>query len=93
MAMKTNQKRWTIIFRALANINRLKIIALLSDGRAINVGEIAESLEISFKATSNHLILLKNLDVLDAKGTSGHVLYSSNVHMPADFRAAINLLE
>ena len=40
-------KRWTIVFRALANINRLKIIAILSRGHKINVGDIAKNLGIS----------------------------------------------
>ena len=83
---KTNTKRWTVVFRALANINRLKIIEMLSDGRKMNVGEISEDLGISFKATSNHLALLKNLDVLEAQGTAGHVFYSANPQMPNDFQ-------
>lgn len=84
-------KRWTVIFRALANINRLKIITMLCRGRKMNVGDIAENLKISFKATSNHLAILKNLDVLDGRGTDGHVFYSVNYQMPKDFRKAIEL--
>jgi DNA-binding transcriptional ArsR family regulator len=83
-------KRWTVVFRALANINRLKIIGFLSDGRKMNVGDIAESLKISFKATSSHLAMLKNLDVLEAQGMAGHVFYSLNPQMPNDFRKILN---
>ena len=36
-------KRWTVIFRAMANINRLKIIKMLSDGHKMNVSDIAGS--------------------------------------------------
>jgi len=79
-------KRWTLIFRALANINRLKIIKILSDGGKMNAGDIAESLNISFKATSNHLAMLRNLDVLEFQGSAGHVFYSLNPQMPKDFR-------
>ena len=85
-------KRWTVIFRALANINRLKIIKLLSDGRKMNVSDIAGDLKISFKATSNHLAILRNLDVLDAQGVDGHVFYSVNSQMPKDFQKTINLI-
>lgn len=84
-------KRWTVIFRALANINRLKIIKMLSGGKKMNVGDIADSLNISLKATSNHLAILKNLDVLEALGQYGHVFYSLNAKMPGDFQRAINL--
>jgi len=83
-------KRWTIVFRALANINRLKIIRMLSDGRGMSVGDIADTLKISFKATSNHLAILKNLDVLEATGAAGHVFYSLNAGMPRDFRTILN---
>jgi len=88
----TNMKRWTVIFRALANINRLKIIKLLVDGRKMSVTNIAEDLGISFKATSNHLALLKNLDVLEAQGIAGHVFYSFNRQLPKDFQKIIKII-
>ena len=81
-----NIKRWTVVFRTLANDNRLKIINMLAGGNRMNVGDIAADLIISFKATSNHLALLKNLDVLDARGMKGHVFYSINHRMPNDFK-------
>jgi DNA-binding transcriptional ArsR family regulator len=84
-------KRWTIVFRAMANINRLKIIEMLSSVRTKNVGEIAEVLDISFKATSNHLAILKNLDVLDSVGSDGHVFYSLNQKMPSDLKRVVSL--
>ena len=80
-------KRWTVVFRALANANRLKIIQMLSNGEKLHVTDISERLKISFKATSNHLALLKNLDVLEAQGTAGHVFYSLNTRLPKDFEA------
>lgn len=84
-------KRWSVIFRALANVNRLKIIEMLSKNQKLNVGDIAKNLHISFKATSNHLAILKNLDVLEAQGVSGHVFYSLNQHLPKDFHFTIKL--
>ena len=84
-------KRWTQIFKALANINRLKIIKLLSDGRRLDVSDIAAEIGISFTATSKHLILLHNLDVLENKGAQGHVLYSLNRKMLSDVKGAVNL--
>jgi DNA-binding transcriptional ArsR family regulator len=84
-------KRWTIVFKALANINRLKIVGLLADGRKMNVGDIAAALKISFTATSNHLIMLQKLEVLEAEGKSGHVFYFLNPRMPRDFSRSIKL--
>ena len=86
-----NTKRLTVVFRALANANRLKVIKMLLDGRKMNVTEIAETLGISLKATSNHLAILKNLDVLEPKGTDGHVFYSLNPKLPQDFHKVIKI--
>jgi DNA-binding transcriptional ArsR family regulator len=84
-------KRWTLIFKALSNINRLKIIKLLAGSRGLNVTEIADSLKISLNATSKHLIMLNNLEVLENSGKHGHVFYRLNQDLPRDLRRAINL--
>jgi len=64
---------------------------MLADGHKMNVGDIAKSLNISFKATSNHLAILKNLDVLEAQGAEGHVFYSFNQQLPKDFQKIIEI--
>ena len=84
-------KRWTQIFKTLSNVNRLKIIVLLSDGKRRSVSEIAREIRISVKATSKHLILLANIDILDAEGTMGHVFYSTSPNIPKDIGTALKL--
>ena len=84
-------KRWTVVFRALANINRLKIITILSERNSKTVGELARDLDISPKSTSKHLIILKNLDILESRGKDGHVHYSISNRPPRDIRFAIRL--
>lgn len=84
-------KRWTIVFKALSNINRIKIIQMLSSGQALNVTQVAKKLGISLKATSQHLIILQNLNVLDAEGKQGHVFYSLNKNLPQDMKQATKL--
>ena len=86
-------KRWTIIFRALANINRLKIVKFLYRDQRLHVSDISDKLGISFKATSNHLALLKNLNVVEAHGVAGHVFYSINQQLASDMQKAINLFQ
>ena len=83
-------KRWATIFRALANINRLLIVKMLLGGKRMNVTDIARELDISLTSTSNHLALLKNLDVLEARGTEGHVYYFLSPDLPEDFRKIID---
>ena len=82
---------WTLIFKALANINRLKIIQLLVNGAGMDVGSIAWELKISAKATSKHLIILANLEVLSSRGSANHVFYMLNKDIPANFERAIRL--
>ncbi|MEK7479451.1 MAG: ArsR family transcriptional regulator [Patescibacteria group bacterium] len=91
--MEVKIKRYTVIFRALANGNRLKIITMLSRDKPgkMSVSQIARALKISLKATSNHLVILKNLDVLEDQGSQGHVFYSVNFAMPEDFRKVISV--
>lgn len=84
-------KRWTTIFKALANINRLKIIKMLYSGAVLNVSQIAKELNISLHATSKHLIILQNLDVLDSTGKQGHVFYGFGKELPSDLKKAIKI--
>lgn len=84
-------KRWTQIFKALSNINRVRIIKMLSGRKRLNVSEIADELDISPKATSKHLIILHNLDVLDSKGKNNRVEYWLNPRPLEDIRKTIKL--
>lgn len=84
-------KRWTQIFKALANISRLRIIKLLSDGTERTVSDIAKEIHVSFKGTSKHLNLLHNLDVLKNDGKAGHVFYLLNDKMLSDLKSAVSL--
>lgn len=82
-------KRWTQIFKALGNINRLKIIEILASRTPMTVTEIADELDISFRGTSRHLLLLASLDILTSEGKDGHVYYSYNRSMPADIKKIV----
>lgn len=84
-------KRWTQIFKAFANINRLKIIKLLNGRRSMNVSNISREIGISLNATSKHLVLLDNLDVLNSEGHDGHVWYSVNQKMAEDIRRVVKI--
>lgn len=84
-------KRWTQIFKALSNINRVRIIKTLSDRGRMSVSEIASVLDISIKATSKHLIILHNLDVLTNKGKDSRVEYWLSPDLPVDLKKAIKL--
>ena len=86
-----SMKRWTQVFKALANTSRLRIIKLLSDGEERTVSEIAKEIHVSFKGTSRHLLVLYNREILNNDGKAGHVFYSMNPKMPADAKHAVEL--
>jgi DNA-binding transcriptional ArsR family regulator len=86
-------KKWVNIFKALSNINRLKIIEMLLGGnKELTVTQIADKLGISIKSTSKHLIMLQNLDVLECEGRNGRVFYKFSQSVPQDFKSIIKLL-
>jgi len=84
-------KRWVNIFKAMANINRLKIIKMLSGGTNLSVTKIAEELEIAVKSTSKHLIILHILNFLESNGKKRHVFYGLNKNAPTNIKRAIKL--
>lgn len=84
-------RRWTQIFKGLANITRLKIILLLSDEAERTVSEIAREVHVSFKGASRHLRLLSALDILTEEGKDSHVFYAINRKMPPDMQRAVNI--
>ncbi len=76
-------QRWTTIFKAFGNPNRLRMVSLLSSG-PLNVTQIAKELKISLKSASKHLIILRNLEIVEYVGRHGHVLYSLSPQLPHD---------
>ena len=61
--------------KALANKRRLAILKFLASKEPASVGSIAEEIKLSFKSTSNHLLILSACDLLDREQTSTTVLY------------------
>ena len=84
-------KRWSVIFKALGNVSRLKIINILAREPKMIVSHLAKEIDISLKSTSKHLIILKNLDILESVGKDGHVHYSLNQNPAADIKKALAL--
>lgn len=58
-------KRVEKILKTLANRRRLGIINYLRKNNEAKVGDIADEIKISFKATSKHLGLLYNSDIVE----------------------------
>ena len=61
--------------KALANRRRLAILQYLKKTREATVGDIAEEIRISFKATSGHLGILYAASILEKEQRSLAVYY------------------
>ncbi len=63
------------IIKALANRRRLAILKYLKENREATVGELADEIDLSFKATSKHLGVLAANDVVDKDQRSAQMFY------------------
>ncbi len=78
--------------KALANRRRLAILKYLKRNREAPVAEIADEIDLSFKATSKHLGVLAALDIVERDQRSLQMFYRlAEAHPPA-VRHIISLL-
>lgn len=70
-----NEKELEKVLKALANKRRLAILKYLKKVGRSSVGEIASSIKLSFKATSKHLMILSNVDIVEKEQISLSMFY------------------
>lgn len=70
-----NYKQAEKYYKMLANQRRLRIIKYLAKTQRATVKEIASEINLSFKATSKHLLLLKNANLLDSQQVNSKQYY------------------
>ena len=78
--------------RLLSARKRLEILKLLLGGRSMSVGEIALAINLSFKSTSKHLLLLSQGDFLERQQDRYSGLYRLSSDLPEYLRTLIKLL-
>ena len=76
------------ILKAVANRRRLAILAHLKKNRQATVGDIADAIRLSLKATSKHLAILKTSDIVENEQRIALVFY----RLASDQRAYIKSL-
>ncbi|MCR4279699.1 MAG: metalloregulator ArsR/SmtB family transcription factor [Candidatus Zambryskibacteria bacterium] len=64
------------LLKAFANRRRLAIIKHLKKKGEANVGDIAEHINLSYKATSKHLGVLASADIVEKEQRSLEMWYS-----------------
>ena len=80
------------ILKALANMRRLAIVNLLHKSNEKSVGEIADNIKLSFRATSKHLSVLMNADILEKEQRSLQMFYSLNKNAPSMVKQLLRIL-
>jgi DNA-binding transcriptional ArsR family regulator len=63
------------LFSALGDTSRIRVIAALTHGE-MNVGDLADTAEISQSAVSHHLRHLRQMRLVRARKDGRHVYYS-----------------
>lgn len=70
--------------KALANRRRLAILKYLKENREASVADIADAINLSFKATSKHLAVLAAIDIIEREQRSLQMFYYiSSTQTPA----------
>lgn len=73
--MAMTEKELEKVLKALANKRRILILKFIKKSGRASVGDIAEAIKLSFKATSKHLMILSNVDILEKEQESLTMLY------------------
>lgn len=71
-----NNKNLVKFFKAVGNERRLLILQHLFKTKELSVGQISELIHLSFKSTSNHLIILSGAELVQSRQESLHKFYS-----------------
>jgi len=80
------------IIKAFANRRRLAIVRYLIRTEEATVGEIAEEISLSFKATSKHLGILLAADILEKEQRSLEMWYRLALSQKPAVRVLVKLL-
>jgi DNA-binding transcriptional ArsR family regulator len=73
-----SDSRLHILFDALGEPNRCNMFRLFIKNTNLNVGEVAELLDITVPLASQHLKMLENLNVLGRRKIGREVFYKIN---------------
>ena len=80
------------ILKVFANRRRLAILKYLKENREAPVGDIADAIKLSFRATSKHLSILFAVDIVEKDQRSLQVFYRVNRNQKPVAQYLISLL-
>lgn len=79
---KNKEKEFERVLKALANKRRLAIVVYLKHKKEAAVTDIAEHLNLSFKATSKHISILVAAGILEKEQRSKLMISSITHNLP-----------
>jgi len=77
------------IFKAMADINRRKILTLLKNGE-MSVNDLLKNFEITQATLSNHLSILKKAKLVESRVLGKQRIYKINIDLLIFFAKNIN---
>ena len=92
MVARIQDKDLERVMKALANRRRLAALRIIKKRKEISVGDLAEALRLSFKATSKHLALLVGAGILEKEQRSIQMFFSLAPDMPEPGKRIVSLL-
>lgn len=87
-----NGKELERIFKAFANRRRIAIIRYLKNEKEASVGDIAETIRLSLKATSKHLGILSAVDIVEKEQKSLMMFYRLSTEQKTIIKHLISFL-
>lgn len=64
------------LLKVAANENRIKMLRILMNGKAMEIGDIANYVNLPYKTTARNLKILEKYDFLESNFNAGYVYYS-----------------
>lgn len=81
------------IFRAIGHVLRLQIIKLIHSKKEVNVNVIYNTLKIEQSITSQHLKILREVNIVSTRRDGKKIYYSLDYDTFRKVYAAINILD
>jgi DNA-binding transcriptional ArsR family regulator len=77
---------WYLFAGSKGGDNRIKIIELLKE-RPYNINQLAEKLELDYKAIQHHILVLEKNNIINRMGEKYGVLYFISSYLDANMEA------
>ncbi|MEO0137819.1 MAG: winged helix-turn-helix domain-containing protein [candidate division WOR-3 bacterium] len=80
---------FTKVLKAVANEKRLRILKIMLDGKAREIGEISELVNLPYKTTARNLKILERAHFLKSTFNHGNSYYSLKTDRNLKYNTAI----